>query len=59
MPKSKSQKRREAIMKPRSGKMTIAKIEKIKVLKKKGLTERAIAKAVGCCRSTVWYWLQK
>lgn len=34
-------------------------IAKIKTLRKKGESERAIAKAIGCSRSAVWYQLQK
>jgi biotin operon repressor len=35
------------------------KIARIKELSKKGLSQRAIAKKVGCSRSAVWYRLQK
>jgi DNA invertase Pin-like site-specific DNA recombinase len=34
-------------------------IAKIKTLYRQGKSERAIAKAVGCSRSAVWYQLQK
>lgn len=40
-------------------KLTPAKIKKIKELTKKGLSERAIAKKLGCTRGAVWYWKQK
>ncbi|MCK5016600.1 MAG: helix-turn-helix domain-containing protein [Candidatus Peribacteraceae bacterium] len=36
-------------------KLTQAQIKKIKSLASKGLSERAIAKQVGCSRSAVWY----
>ena len=39
--------------------LTKKQIERIKTLHKKGKSERAIAKKIGCSRSTVWYWLQK
>lgn len=34
-------------------------IKKIKDLHKKGLSERAIAKYIGCSRTTVWNHLNK
>lgn len=40
-------------------KLTEKKIAKILALRKKGLSERAIAKQVGCSRSAVNYQLQK
>lgn len=40
-------------------KLTNKVIAKIKSLSKKGMSERAIAKLVGCSRSAVWYQLQK
>jgi transposase len=40
-------------------KLTEAKIAKIKALHNRGLSERAIAKKIGCSKSTVWYWLNK
>lgn len=40
-------------------KLTQKQVEKIKALHSKGLSERDIAKKLGCSRSTVWYHLQK
>ncbi|MDD5527754.1 MAG: hypothetical protein PHO56_02135 [Patescibacteria group bacterium] len=40
-------------------KMTEKKIAKIKALRKQKLSERAIAKKVGCSRSAVNYQLNK
>jgi len=42
-----------------SRKLSKKEIARIKVLHKKGMSERAIAEKIGCSRSTVWYWLQK
>ncbi len=40
-------------------KLTSDQIKKILKLSKKGLSERAIAKEVGCSRSAVWYRINK
>ena len=40
-------------------KLTPAKIKKILELHRKDLSERKIAKKVGCHRSTVWYHINK
>ena len=36
-------------------KLSKQQIAKIKAMHKKGLSERVIAKKIGCARSTVWY----
>jgi biotin operon repressor len=39
-------------------KLTKEQIAKIKELNKKGMSERAIAREIGCSRSAVWHHLQ-
>lgn len=46
-------------MKKKVKKITSAEKRRIIQMHGKGKSEREIAEAIGCARSTVWYWLHR